>query len=217
MNHESEPGRRQEGHMRRRRLTTISLRPEEAVLGHCKTAGSGGPVQAVCTCSCSAVEHRIVSTSELESRWIMSSDSRAVACRSVRIGIRASQRFPAWVVCRFGCQWRRGGRCCLAAFLEPFRSRDRCCLTLSIRVSGLTSLAPQSERSLFDSGSTWRLYEDEAGFQFDFTRHALGKQPYQEALVDAHFRRATLQMNEERFATHCPVRQIPWSIRSTNS
>jgi hypothetical protein len=31
------------------RLATISLRPEEAVLGHCKTAGSGGSVQATCT------------------------------------------------------------------------------------------------------------------------------------------------------------------------
>jgi hypothetical protein len=29
-------------------LTTISLRPEEAVLGHCKIAGSGGPVSASC-------------------------------------------------------------------------------------------------------------------------------------------------------------------------
>ncbi len=26
------------------KLTTISLRPEEAVLGHCKVSGSGGPV-----------------------------------------------------------------------------------------------------------------------------------------------------------------------------
>ena len=31
------------------RLTRISLRPEEAVLGHCKTSGSGGPVQSTCT------------------------------------------------------------------------------------------------------------------------------------------------------------------------
>ena len=27
------------------RLTNISLRPEEAVLGHCKTMSSGGPAQ----------------------------------------------------------------------------------------------------------------------------------------------------------------------------
>ena len=26
------------------KLTTISLRPEEAVLGYCKVSGSGGPV-----------------------------------------------------------------------------------------------------------------------------------------------------------------------------
>jgi len=30
------------------RLTTISLRPEEAVLGHCKIAGGAGPVSAGC-------------------------------------------------------------------------------------------------------------------------------------------------------------------------
>jgi hypothetical protein len=29
-------------------LTTISLRPEEAVLGHCKVAGGSGPVSASC-------------------------------------------------------------------------------------------------------------------------------------------------------------------------
>jgi hypothetical protein len=29
-------------------LTTISLRPEEAVLGHCKIAGGTGPVMAGC-------------------------------------------------------------------------------------------------------------------------------------------------------------------------
>jgi len=31
------------------RVTAISLRPEEAVLGHCKTSGTGGPVQSTCT------------------------------------------------------------------------------------------------------------------------------------------------------------------------
>lgn len=30
------------------RLVTINLRPEEAVLGHCKIAGSGGPVSSSC-------------------------------------------------------------------------------------------------------------------------------------------------------------------------
>jgi len=30
------------------RVTVISLRPEEAVLGHCKTTGQGGPVSIGC-------------------------------------------------------------------------------------------------------------------------------------------------------------------------
>lgn len=30
------------------RLTTISLRPEEAVLGHCKIAGGGGGLFGIC-------------------------------------------------------------------------------------------------------------------------------------------------------------------------
>ena len=30
------------------RVITISLRPEEAVLGHCKIAGSGGPGTGSC-------------------------------------------------------------------------------------------------------------------------------------------------------------------------
>lgn len=33
------------------RLATISLRPEEAVLGHCKVAGGGGPA-GVCGLLC---------------------------------------------------------------------------------------------------------------------------------------------------------------------
>jgi hypothetical protein len=33
------------------RLATISLRPEEAVLGHCKVAGGGGP-GGICGLTC---------------------------------------------------------------------------------------------------------------------------------------------------------------------
>ena len=31
------------------KVTVISLRPEEAVLGHCKNASASGPVGATCT------------------------------------------------------------------------------------------------------------------------------------------------------------------------
>jgi hypothetical protein len=35
------------------KLTTISLRPEEAVLGHCKISGSTGPA-GICGFTCSS-------------------------------------------------------------------------------------------------------------------------------------------------------------------
>lgn len=37
-------------------LRQVSLRPDEAVLGNCKTASSSGPIQALCTSptACSA-------------------------------------------------------------------------------------------------------------------------------------------------------------------
>jgi len=31
------------------RLTRISLRPVEAVLGHCKISGAAGPIQSTCS------------------------------------------------------------------------------------------------------------------------------------------------------------------------
>ena len=38
------------------KVTVISLRPEEAVLGHCKNSASSGPVAPSCTTvSCSAI------------------------------------------------------------------------------------------------------------------------------------------------------------------
>jgi hypothetical protein len=47
MNHESKPADGKKSY-EPPQLTTISLRPEEAVLGHCKIAGSGGPVGSSC-------------------------------------------------------------------------------------------------------------------------------------------------------------------------
>jgi hypothetical protein len=36
-------------------LVTISLRPEEAVLGHCKVSGGSGPGSPICGVLCSTV------------------------------------------------------------------------------------------------------------------------------------------------------------------
>ncbi len=53
--------------------------------------------------------------------------------------------------------------------------------------------------TLFDSGSTWRLYESEDTLQFDFTVPAAGRMPYRRLFADKYFRRTTVQINEGCF------------------
>lgn len=87
----------------------------------------------------------------------------------------------------------------LAPSLAPFRT-DTCNSDINILVEWTAKLSPPTGRRLFDSGSVWKLYEDEAGFQFDFSAPILGEQPYKRLRVDGEFHRATLQMSEKSFA-----------------
>jgi len=88
----------------------------------------------------------------------------------------------------------------LVPALEPFRAGTPA-PDIKIQVEWAESLRPQAKQEVFDSGSVWRLYEDGAGFQFDFSAPLLlGERPYKRLLVDRCFRRATLQMSEECFA-----------------
>jgi hypothetical protein len=83
--------------------------------------------------------------------------------------------------------------------LEPFRS-EAVASDIQITVEWVQRLDPISGRRVFDSGTTWRLYERETGFQFDFNAPLFGVPPYKRLLVDRCFRRATLQMSEESLA-----------------
>lgn len=83
--------------------------------------------------------------------------------------------------------------------LEPFRV-EACESDIDIRVEWVAQLLPTRRPTLFDSGSVWRLYEDETELQFDFSVPAFGRRPYKRLLVDARFFRATLQMNADCFA-----------------
>lgn len=87
----------------------------------------------------------------------------------------------------------------LDSLLSPF-----CCETgpadIDIRVEWAVSLDAASGRKLFDSGSIWRLYEDDAGFRFDFSSPVFRRHPYKRLFVNAGFRKAVLQMNEACFA-----------------
>jgi hypothetical protein len=94
---------------------------------------------------------------------------------------------------------KRSEDVCLVPPLRPFRVETGD-LDINIWVEWVASFARACGRRLFDSGSTWSVCEDEAGFLFDFSAAIFGEQPYKRLLVDSDFRRATLQMNQKCFA-----------------
>jgi hypothetical protein len=83
--------------------------------------------------------------------------------------------------------------------LEPFRSNHPS--DVHVEVERVTHLAAGNRRPIFDSGSTWRLYRSDSGFQFDFLAAVFGEQPIKRLLVDFQFRRARLLLNQECTAT----------------
>ena len=82
-------------------------------------------------------------------------------------------------------------RFCVAEGVHDIQLRVRWCSSLNVR----------SELPLFDSGTTWRLYENDEGFQFDFSASSFGAHPYKRLFTDRHFLRAALELNEESFAS----------------
>jgi hypothetical protein len=67
---------------------------------------------------------------------------------------------------------------------------------IDLGVGWVADLAPTPGHVLFDSGATWRLYQREDGFQFDFIAT---DRPYKRLFVDNLFRRATLEMSSRYF------------------
>src|SRR5271170_3926928 len=70
--------------------------------------------------------------------------------------------------------------------LEPFRTEPNAA-DIDIEVEWIGRLVETSAPKLFDSGSVWRLYRDQAEFQFDFRVPTFGDQPYKRLLVDPRF------------------------------
>lgn len=93
--------------------------------------------------------------------------------------------------------------------LEPFRVATGASNNIDIRVEWKPDLHQSLARQLFDSGCTWRLYEDDGRFQFDFHVASFGEQPYKRLLVDRGFSQAILQMNKESFS-RATRRLSPW-------
>jgi len=87
----------------------------------------------------------------------------------------------------------------LVPSLQTFRSEVGAS-DISIRVEWVASLAATAGRKLFDSGTTWRLYEGDPGFQFDFNAAIFGERPFKRLLIDNRFRQASLQISGECLA-----------------
>jgi hypothetical protein len=85
------------------------------------------------------------------------------------------------------------------AMLQPFSVATNA-YDIDLRLEWVAELPPMPGRRLFDSGSTWRLYEGQSGLRFDFENPPDEKQPYKRLLVDNHFCCATLQLRESFFS-----------------
>jgi len=92
----------------------------------------------------------------------------------------------------------------LSHSLRSFQSQTHGC-DVEIHVKWVDSLRTTSAPVVFDSGSVWRLYEDEEAFQFDFQSSVTGERAYKRLIVDKQFRQATLLMNTESFADSSPA------------
>jgi len=73
---------------------------------------------------------------------------------------------------------------------------------INVQIGWVARLLPTRGRQVFDSGSIWRLYQDEGHFQFDFSSPVLGDAPYKRLLIDDQFCRASLLLSEECFKGH---------------
>jgi hypothetical protein len=87
---------------------------------------------------------------------------------------------------------------CLVPSLLPFQDTNEVA-DINIRVEPIAELRRARASKVFDSGSVWRLFDDECGFRFDFTSPMLGDSPYKRLFVNSEFSRATLQTSKEVF------------------
>jgi hypothetical protein len=99
-----------------------------------------------------------------------------------------------------GLAGQRSADVALVPPLQPFRINTSAS-DIQVRVEWVAEIDSCLVPPLFESGAVWRAYEREHSLQFDFSVPFLGAQPYKRLIVDARFRHATLQMNQQSFAT----------------
>ena len=93
----------------------------------------------------------------------------------------------------------------LVSSLEPFRVATAA-FDINILIKRTPRLSRGAGQELFDSGSVWRLYQDDNRYRFDFstpTRWEIS--PTNWLLVDPEFRSAILLMSNESLARVTPA------------
>jgi len=91
----------------------------------------------------------------------------------------------------------------LANGLDPVLSRfcvSETASDITVKVCWLPRLEVIPSVPLFDSGTTWQLYDSDHGFRFDFSVPVLGRRPYRRLTIDRHFLHSTLELSEELFS-----------------
>jgi len=83
--------------------------------------------------------------------------------------------------------------------IEPFRIEANA-FDIDIQIEWVGNIPHAQGCQMFDSGTTWRLYEAEPGLGFDVSSAVRGPNPFTRLLVDRGFSSGTLQMNEECFS-----------------
>ncbi|MFZ0808155.1 MAG: hypothetical protein WAN03_18330 [Candidatus Sulfotelmatobacter sp.] len=71
---------------------------------------------------------------------------------------------------------------------------------IDVQIELVDRLSRSQLQPKFDSGAVWQLYEDQGGFEFDFTAPVFGELPYKRLSVDSSFSRATLRMSDPAMA-----------------
>lgn len=113
-----------------------------------------------------------------------------------KTGFRCGDGFSVGGV-SVGIEGRRDG-VVLDPQLRPFRMQ-LVEYDIRLRFERSAEIPRMHAPKLFDSGTIWRLYQDESGLRFDFEDPSGTEQPYKRLLIDSCFRRANLQLREQFF------------------
>lgn len=73
-------------------------------------------------------------------------------------------------------------------------------ITLRLTVESMPAEFPPPGRLLFDSGSVWRMYENDGGYRLDCTSESFGAAPYKTALLDSALQTGRILMRPEVYA-----------------